>query len=158
MELTTLFQHTRLVKQMRKLDELAGEASKRMGLAAEHGDLRENTEFQYAEENRNSDLLKLRRLKNQLEDYQILHESEISTNFVGIGTSAKVIDLITDRKDVFNIVGSGPTDIGRDEVGYLSPIGEGLCGMKTGEVKTVKVPVGTRKYQVLEISKYYPKE
>ena len=156
MEFTTAFQYKRLAKQIKKLENLAGQASKRMGNAAGFGDLRENAEFQYAEENRNSDLLKAKALKAQMTNYQIFSEDQVSINCVEIGTTVKVIDLIKDIPNIFNIVGSGPTDIDRNEVSYLSPIGEGLCGMESGEEKTIQVPAGEKKYKVLEISKYSP--
>jgi len=158
MEYTTTFQFARLVNQINKLENLASQASKRMGDAAEQGDLRENAEFQYAEENRNSDLLKSARLKHQLQTYQLFFEDQISTKCIGIGNTVKVKDLIDNSFGVFNIVGSGPSDIEKDEVPYLSPIGDGLCGMELEEIKEIRIPAGIRKYKILEISKYYPKE
>lgn len=159
MTFTTQFQYKRYEQKLKKIEDLVNGAGKRMGEAAGRGDVGcENAEFQYAEENLQADSRIIGNLKKEMQRCHVIHETDISTNSVGIGTGVKVKNLESNAINDFNIVGIGPTDTDKKEVSYLSPIGRGLLGAKVGEVIHIKVPSGERKYSILEISKYFPNE
>ncbi|GAG16044.1 unnamed protein product [marine sediment metagenome] len=157
MKYTTHFQYNRLVKKIQNLEELASEAAKRMGVAADFGDLRENAEFQYAEEERNEKLLIIKRFKGELRELRVV-PIEFDITKVDIGKYVKVREISTNDEKIFNIVGDGPIKIDLDEIPYKSPIGDGLCGLKIGDIAKIKIPIGIKNYEILEIGIYSPRE
>jgi transcription elongation factor GreA len=157
-EYTTYFQYERLRNKIDQIRKQVAEVSKRMGTAAEHGDLLENSEFLYAADERNLQSSRLLELVNEINSLEIIPDDAIDLTRIGIGTSIDVINLVSNKREVFNLVGAGPSDIDNREVPYSSPIGQGLLGLKVGEEVEINVPSEMKKYRVLEIKKYSPKE
>ena len=54
--------------------------------------------------------------------------------------------------EIFHLVGPGEEDYSSNKILPSSPIGQGLLGKKIGEVVHITVPMGTIRYEVLEIS------
>lgn len=159
MTFTTEFQYRRYVKKMEAIEAIVKGAGERMGEAARFGDVGcENAEFQYAEQNLQTDLKVAQVLRGEMQGCEVLYEKDISTESIEIGTSVRVKNLETEVSSLFNIVGVGPSDIDKDEVSYLSPIGDGLMGLKKGSIETINIPAGERRFEVMEITKYFPKE
>ncbi len=67
-------------------------------------------------------------------------------------SKVKVKDLDLDEEEVFVLVGNGEEDYNQNKILTSSPIGQGLLGKKVGDKVEIAVPMGTVKFQVLEIS------
>jgi len=153
---TTPFQYERLKRKIEELRSRANEASRRMGAAAEFGDLPENSEFLCAADERNLHHSRLTELINQINSLEVISEDSIDASRACIGTSVEVENLLSNEKEVFNLVGDGPSDIDLKEVPYLSPLGSGLLGSEIGKEIEIRVPAGIKKYKILRIGKYSP--
>jgi transcription elongation factor GreA len=52
---------------------------------------------------------------------------------------------------VFVLVGAGEEDYDRGRINVTSPLAQGLLGRKVGERVAIEVPIGTQKFEILEV-------
>ncbi len=127
------------------------EVAKRIATAREMGDLSENAEYHAAREDQGMLQARIDSLKDQLSRAMIIDKSTLPTDVVVFGAQVKVKDLDVAEVEIFHLVGPGEEDYNSNKILTNSPIGQGLLGKKIGEVVHIRVPMGTIRYEVLEI-------
>ena len=50
------------------------------------------------------------------------------------------------------LVGPGKEDFGQNKILTNSPIGKGLVGKKKGDIAEIQVPMGTLRFEIVEIA------
>ncbi len=128
------------------------EVAKRIATAREMGDLSENAEYHAAREDQGMLQARIDSLKDSLSRAMIVDKSTLPTGIVVFGAQVKVKDLDMGETEIFHLVGPGEEDYNANKILTNSPIGQGLLGKKIGEVVHITVPMGTIRYEVLEIS------
>src|ERR1041384_1464851 len=128
------------------------EVAKRIATAREMGDLSENAEYHAAREDQGMLQARTDALKDQLSRAMIIDKSTLPTDVIVFGAQVKVKDLDMAEVETFHLVGPGEEDYSSNKILTNSPIGQGLLGKKIGEVVHIQVPMGTIRYEVLEIS------
>ena len=128
------------------------EVAKRIATAREMGDLSENAEYHAAREDQGMLQARIDSLKDQLSRAMIVDKSTLPTDVIVFGAQVKVKDLDMAEVEIFHLVGPGEEDYSSNKILTNSPIGQGLLGKKIGEVVHIQVPMGTIRYEVLEIS------
>jgi transcription elongation factor GreA len=128
------------------------ELTKRVAEARAMGDLSENAEYHAAREDQGQLQAKIDELKNRLALSEIIDRNNIVTDAVAFGATVRVKDLDIEEEEVFILVGPGEEDYSQNRILTNSPIGKGLLGKKKGEVAEIQVPMGTVRFQVVEIS------
>ena len=116
------------------------------------GDLSENAEYHAAREDQGILQARINELKDSLSRAMIVDKSTLPTGQVVFGAQVKVKDLDMSEIEIFHLVGPGEEDYSINKILTSSPIGQGLLGKKIGEVGNITVPMGTLRYEVLEIS------
>ena len=127
------------------------EVAKRIATAREMGDLSENAEYHAAREDQGMLQARIDSLKDSLSRAMIVDKSTLPTDVVVFGAQVKVKDLDMSEIEIFHLVGPGEEDYNSNKILLSSPIGQGLLGKKIGEVVHITVPMGTIRYEVLEI-------
>jgi transcription elongation factor GreA len=127
------------------------EVAQRIATAREMGDLSENAEYHAAREDQGQLKARIDLLENQLSQAIIVDKSTLPTDVVVFGAKVTVKDLDGDEVEMFHLVGPGEEDYNLNRILTNSPIGQGLVGKKIGEVVHITVPMGTIRYEVLEI-------
>jgi transcription elongation factor GreA len=142
-------------KKKAELDRMTNhemiEVAKRIATAREMGDLSENAEYHAAREDQGMLQARIDSLKDQLSRAMIVDTSTLPTDVVVFGAKVKVKDLEVSEIEIFHLVGPGEEDYAQNKILTNSPIGQGLLGKKIGEVVNIQVPMGTIRYEVLEI-------
>ena len=64
----------------------------------------------------------------------------------------RIKDLESGEEEIYELVGPGEEDYDKNKILTTSPRGQGLLGKKIGEIAEIKIPRGTFRYQILEIS------
>ena len=128
------------------------EVAKRIATARDMGDLSENAEYHAAREDQGHLQARINELENQLSSAIIVDKSTLPTDVIVFGAQVKVKDLDCMDIEVYHLVGPGEEDYNNNKILTHSPIGQGLLGKKIGEVVHIQVPMGTLRYEVLEIS------
>lgn len=121
--------------------------------ARDKGDLSENAEYHAAKESQGMLEAKIARLKAQLSNAQILDDSALDDSKVLILSKVKIKNVANGATMVYTLVAPPEADLKSNKISVKSPIGEGLLGKSVGDIAEVKVPAGTIKFEIVEISR-----
>jgi transcription elongation factor GreA len=128
------------------------EVTKRIAAARELGDLSENAEYHAAREDQGMLQARIDALKDKLSRAYFVDRNNLPGDSVVFGAAVKVKDLDLGDEEVFVLVGPGEEDYNNNKILTTSPIGQGLLGKKKGDVAEIKVPMGTVRFEVVDIS------
>lgn len=121
--------------------------------AREKGDLSENAEYDAAKEAQGLLELKISKLEEMLINSRILSDEEIDTSKVYILSTVKLKNLSKGGIVTYTLVSQKEANLKEGKISVESPIGSGLLGKKVGDVVEIKVPAGTLKFEILEITR-----
>lgn len=116
------------------------------------GDLSENAEYHSAKEAQSKLETRIQWLEYQLSKAKVVEPGDIDPTRVGLGTTVTLLDLDGDNKLFYTIVGSEESDPAANKISASSPVGQAVIGKTVGEELSVKVPRGTRKFRITDIS------
>src|ERR1700722_454404 len=143
-------------KEKAKLDSMQNvemiEVAKRIASAREMGDLSENAEYHAAREDQGMLQARIDSLKDRLARAYIVDQSSLPRDAVVFGARVRIKDLDSGDFEVYELVGPGDEDYDNNKILTTSPRGQGLLGKKVGETAEIKVPRGTKRYQIVDIS------
>lgn len=145
-------------EQLKKeLDELRGvrrqEIAEKIKVALSFGDLSENSEYDEAKNEQGIMEARIAEIEATLAHAQIIDDSDISTEKVGIGTTVRLLDMEMNEEMEFQIVGTKEADIDNGKMSDESPIGKAIIDRKPDEVVDVETPSGVIRFKILEIRK-----
>jgi transcription elongation factor GreA len=120
--------------------------------ARAHGDLSENAEYHAAKEKQSFLEGRIQELKTKLALADVIDPAKISQSKIAFGAKVKVMDLDTDEKKTFMLVGPDEADVKSGRISISSPVGRALLNKEIGDVVNIKVPAKTIEYEILEIS------
>jgi transcription elongation factor GreA len=117
--------------------------------AREHGDLRENAEYHAAREQQSFCEGRIKEIEGKLADAQIIDVGQIKpTGRVMFGTTVTLLNLGTDKRVVYQIVGEDEADVRAGRISVGSPISRAIMGKEIGEEIVVKAPAGDIEYEI----------
>ena len=129
------------------------ELSKAIGEARAHGDLSENAEYDAAKEAQALNEKRIVELEEKLSRGRILDEAAIPKDQVLIGAKVKLKDIASGEELQYTLVSGVESDFAQNKISVSSPVGKALLGHKVNETVEIKVPAGTLKYKILNISR-----
>lgn len=119
--------------------------------AVELGDLRENAEYKSALERQVFVQARLNHLSQRMQEISNIDVKAMPADRVGFGSTVKVRDFHLDEEVTFTIVTGDFMDLDKGHISMASPIGKGLMGARQDEEVTVELPVGPRKFRIVEL-------
>mgnify|MGYP002737744374 CR=1 FL=1 len=120
--------------------------------ARAQGDLSENAEYDAAKERQGFIEGRIAELESKLAHAQIIDPKEIEQDGrVVFGTTVELVDIESDKKSVYQIVGDDEADLKENKISISSPIARALIGKSVGDVATVHAPGGARQVEILEV-------
>jgi len=126
--------------------------AKRIAAARELGDLSENAEYHAAREDQGMLQARIDALKDKLSRAYFMDMNNLPSDTVVFGARVRVKDLDLGDEETFHLVGPGDEDYNDNKILTSSPIAQGLLGKKRGDVAEIKVPMGTVRFEIVEIS------
>jgi len=129
------------------------DVAERIKQAREFGDISENSEYEDAKHEQAFIEGRILTLENKLRNAKLIDNDAVDTEAVSVGARVKLKDLESGDEFEYVIVGSMEADPLDSKISNESPVGKAIIGKKKGCIVEVSVPVGTLKYEVLEISK-----
>ena len=130
------------------------EIAEKIKEARSYGDLSENAEYDAAKDAQAAMEQRITTIENMLKNAQIVSESEVSTDSIGIGSRVKIYDVEFEEESEYTIVGSTEANPDDGKISDESPIGRALLGRKTDETVDVELPGGeVIQFKILEINK-----
>jgi transcription elongation factor GreA len=136
--------------RMRNVEML--EVAKRIAAARDMGDLSENAEYHAAREDQGMLQARIDVLQDKLARAVIVDRDSLPADTVVFGARVRIKNLDNGAEEVYQLVGPGDEDYDNNKILTTSPRGQGLLGKKAGDIAEVKVPRGTLRYEILEIS------
>jgi transcription elongation factor GreA len=131
--------------------ELNVELPQRIKVAVEHGDLRENAEYKSALERQGFVQARIGHLQQRMSELSKIDVKAMPVDRVGFGSRVTLMDYHLEEHVQFTIVAGDFMDLDGGEVSIASPIGRGLMGAGEGEEVVISLPVGERRFKVVEL-------
>ncbi len=128
------------------------EVQEAIAVARSFGDLSENSEYDEAKNEQAKVEARIAELEEILRNIEVIDESTISTDVVGLGTKVKILNKRLGKEMQFSIVGSNEADSLAGKISDVSPLGSALMKKKLGDVVTVVAPNMTYDVEILDIS------
>ncbi len=128
-------------------------ASQAIADARDKGDLSENAEYDAAKEAQGLLELKIAKLEEVVSTARLIDESQLDTSKVLVLSTVKLKNQTNGTVMTYTLVAESEADLKMGKISVSSPIGKGLLGKKVGETAEIKVPNGTLKFDVLEITR-----
>lgn len=117
--------------------------------ARAHGDLRENAEYHAAREQQGMVEARIRDIEAKLGNSVVIDVTKIEpTGKVIFGTTVDIVNLDTDQRVTYTIVGEDEADIKVNKISNTSPIAKALLGKEEGETVQVQTPGGKVEYEI----------
>lgn len=120
--------------------------------ARAHGDLKENAEYHAAREQQGFIEGRLAEVEAKLSHAQIIDIAKIPrTGAVVFGVTVVLINLETDKKVTYQIVGDDEADFKVGKISVNSPIARALIGKMKNDVVEVNAPGGNIEYEINDV-------
>ncbi len=122
--------------------------------AVELGDLRENADYKSALERQQFVQARIGHLTQRLSELSKIDIKSIPDDRVSFGSRVRLKDLKAKGQGEveYTIVAGDYIDLDAGHISMASPIGRALIGKKVGEEVAVQLPVGTKTYEILELT------
>jgi len=142
----------RLQDEITQLDyELKVQLPKEILKAREHGDLRENAEYKTAKERQSFLQARIAALHRRLAALNMVNLDRIPRDKVGLGSVVTVRQEGTGEEIGFEIVVPEDADPTIGRISPSSPIGKTLLGHEVGDTVEVRVPSGSKTYEITKL-------
>ena len=138
------------LKQLKSVDRPRITAS--IAEAREHGDLKENAEYDAAKEAQGYHEAKIAQLEGAVSTARILDMKDIDISKVSILSTVNLTNLGTKKEFTYKLVSEQEANLKEGKISVTSPIGHGLLGKAVGETAEITVPNGILKFKVNKIS------
>ncbi|MDD5039854.1 MAG: transcription elongation factor GreA [Patescibacteria group bacterium] len=125
------------------------EISERIQQAKELGDLSENAEYVDAKNEQAFIEGRVQEIDNILRHATIIKQNK-NNNIISVGSKIKIKDAL-ETKEYF-IVGSSEADPSKGKISNESPIGQAFLGKKVGDIIEIRVPQGSKKFEIIAIA------
>jgi len=120
--------------------------------AREHGDLKENAEYHAAREQQSFCEGRIKEIEGKLADSEVIDVTKIEpSGRVIFGTTVTLLNLGTEQKVKYQIVGVDEADVPNGKISVSSPIARAVMGKFEGDEIVVKAPAGDVEYEIQAI-------
>lgn len=123
-----------------------------LSAAREHGDLRENADYDVAKEAYALNEARVGTLSQKLAVARIINKDEIPQGKAYLGATIKILNRDTKDEYDYELVGTDEADPATGKISVSSPVGKGLVGHEEGDEFDITIPAGILKFKILKIS------
>ena len=145
--------YEKLVAYLKQLEAVERpKASAAIAEARDKGDLSENSEYDAAKEAQAHLEDKINKLKQTIAEAKIIDTSRLSSDMVQILSKVDMTNMTTKAKMTYTIVSENEADLKAGKISIKTPIAQGLLNKKVGDVAEIKIPRGTIKLRIDNIT------
>jgi transcription elongation factor GreA len=149
----------RLEKELKALEkEYRQDLPKEIQRALQMGDLRENSEYHSALERQSFVKARIGQVQRQLKELAMVDLASLPRDRVALGSAVTLTDGESGKEVVYELVMPDMADFSKGLVSVTSPIGKALVGRRVGEEVTVRIPAGTRVYEIRKLRTLHDKD
>ncbi|MDF9825326.1 transcription elongation factor GreA [Breznakia sp. PF5-3] len=105
--------------------------------ARAQGDLSENADYDAARDHQARVEARIAELENMLSNIEIIEDKKTTKKTVSLGSTVEILDLDSNEKEVYTIVGSVEADPFNGKLSNVTPLAVALLDTKVGSTVTV---------------------
>ena len=143
----------KLHEELKELEIKRTETSKRVSVAREMGDLKENGEYIYGRQQLGFMDGRLDELRAQINNSQQVDCTKVQCDLALFGTVVTLLDLNTQENVTYQLLGPNDADIDKGSISINSPVGDAIVGLSVGDKASVTIPRGEFSFEVIDIAK-----
>ena len=145
--------YDKLVAELKQLESIERpKASAAIAEARDKGDLSENSEYDAAKEAQAHVEDKINKLKVAINEAKIVDTSRLSADTVQILSKVEMTNLENKAKMTYTIVSESEANLKEGKIAITTPIAQGLLNKRVGDEVEIKIPRGTIKLRIDNIS------
>jgi transcription elongation factor GreA len=127
--------------------------SNKIAEARAHGDLKENAEYHAAREQQSFIEGRIQDIESKLSNAEIIDVTNVVHHGrVVFGATVELINVDTEDRVIYHIVGEDEANIKQGKISVNSPIARAIIGKEEGDVVDIRIPTGTVTYEVEQIT------
>ncbi len=119
--------------------------------AREHGDISENAEFHAAKEKQALVAAQISDIEDTLARAVVIDVSKLSGDKIVFGATVTLADVDSGDEVVYQIVGDHEAEPKNGKISVSSPIARSIIGKNVGDEVQVRIPTGTRNFEILDV-------
>ena len=120
--------------------------------ARSHGDLKENAEYHAAKEQQSLLEGRILEIGDTIARANVIDVIKIENNGkVIFGSTVQLINIKTNEKKIYRIVGKDEANIEEDLIYFRSPLGGGLIGKNKNDIAQLVTPAGERTFKIKDV-------
>lgn len=143
----------KLNEELKLLEKEADEVRERVNEARQMGDLKENGEYIYGRQQLGFIEGRLGELRMNINRSDRIDCTKVQCDRVGFGTVVTLLDLNTQEKLTYQLLGPNDADTDTGSISIYSPIGDAIHGLVIGEKASGTIPRGDFHFEVIDITK-----
>jgi transcription elongation factor GreA len=144
--------HASLMEELRRLkEEERPKISAEIGVAREHGDLKENAEYHAAREKQSLVEGRIADLEDKLARAEVIDTSLLGGPRIRFGAHVTLEDVESGKVLAYRIVGPDEADLAKGSISVSSPVAKALIGREVGDEVNVHAPGGRRVYEIQDV-------
>ncbi|MCA9530140.1 MAG: transcription elongation factor GreA [Myxococcales bacterium] len=143
--------YERLKRELEALKADRPKISKEIGIAREHGDLRENAEYHAAKDKQGLNEARIADLEDKLARAEVIDPAELGGDRVKFGAIVELEELDSGKTVTYRLVGPEEADLDQGSISVTSPVAKALINREVGDEVQVRAPGGVRTYEIADI-------
>jgi transcription elongation factor GreA len=143
--------HAALSAELTALKAERPKISQEIGVAREHGDLKENAEYHAAKDKQGFSEARIAEIEDKLARAEVIDPSTLSGDRVKFGAIVELEDMDNGKVVAYRLVGPDESDLKHGKISITSPVARALVGKEVGDEVSVQTPGGVRNYEVSDV-------
>ena len=143
--------HASLMTELNALKAERPKISQEIGVAREHGDLKENAEYHAAKEKQGLCEARIAEIEDKLARAEVIDPSTLGGEKVKFGAFVELEDVDNGKVVTYRLVGPDESDLKQGKISITSPVARALVGREVGDEVQVQTPGGVRNYEVSDV-------
>ena len=120
--------------------------------ARAHGDLKENAEYHAAKEEQAKIESRVIEINDLIARANVVDVTKLEKkDNVIFGSTVYLMDLESNTKKTYKIVGKDEADVTKNYIYFRSPIGKALIGKNKKDLISVSTPSGEKSFEIMEV-------
>ena len=143
--------HAALTAELSALKAERPKISQEIGIARDHGDLKENAEYHAAKDKQGMCEARIAEIEDRLSRADVIDPSTLGGDRVKFGAFVELEDMDNGTVVTYRLVGPDESDIKQGKISVTSPVARAIVGKEVGDEVQVQTPGGVRNYEVSDV-------
>lgn len=117
--------------------------------ARAHGDLSENAEYDAAKERQGMAEFRIADIQGKIASAEAIDPKDIKSNKVVFGATVVIMEVDSEEKFKYQIVGVDEADVKQGRLSVMSPLARALIGKEVGDIVLVRGAKSEKEYEII---------